>query len=416
MRIVPLQFFCNFVKINIFKTNGNQEVIDCQRNITTKIMKPSVNLSSKYIKTIYLIFIAIMIYGCHIQILGEVKVTDNHTGLPLPKASIFDKNGIFIGVTDDNGIVPHNISNFSYPLNIRYVGYLPISVQSPDFGVVTMVESEYNLPEVVVDDVSRNILYIQAYVREYVTFDNSKDTLAIFKEQIVDYAIPIGKAKYKGWKKPRVLDQKEYEYARIEKKKTTIDTLLYSDGGKFRTTNFNIAQKFKMPESILSGDSTEYVKYGKYYPSERWSVVGNSYIYEDDELCDEKGHVYAPGFLKMLGMSAAQTMSEHKYKFEKSGKPGANVENLVEASENFDMIFKGKLFKKATEQNEDTEMSFFAEMFVIDRAYITAEEAKVLKKDVPIIDIINYKLPDAIPAPPEKVSNLKEAVLKKAKF
>ena len=115
-----------------------------------------------------------------------------------------------------------------------------------------------------------------------------------------------------------------------------------------RSTNFNIAQKFKMPESILSGDSTEYIKYGKHYPEERWSVAGNYYIFENDELADKKDHLFQPGFLKVFGMTMAQTMCDYKYIFEKGQKPGANVENLVAASETMDLIIKGKAFKKAT--------------------------------------------------------------------
>ena len=342
---------------------------------------------------------------------AEVKVIDAETFQPLPKASVFDKNGVLITVTEDDGKIPESITSFSYPLNIRYVGYEPLIVSSPDLDVAAMIVSSYTLPDIVIDEVSRNILYLQVYVREYTTLDNSKDTMAIFKEQVVDYAIPIGKAKYKGWKKPRVLGQKQYEYMKFDKKKSSLDTLLYSDGGKFRAKNFNISQKFKMPEIILSGDSTQYVDHGKYYPSERWSVVGDSYIYEIDELADYKDHYFSPGFLKLFGMSAAQTMDERKYRFEKTNKPGANVENLIEASENFDMIMKGKVFKKATEQNEDTKMNFFTEMFVTDRAYLTADEAKELKKDPPVVDIRNFKIPKGIPFPPEEVVRLKKLVL-----
>lgn len=353
----------------------------------------------------------VLILSVFFNLKAEIKVTDASTGQPLPKASIFDNNGVFIAVTDDAGIVPQSIPVSSYPLNIRYVGYVPLKLTSPDLGIVTMEETSYTLPEVVIDDVSRNILYIQAYVREYVTTENAKDTLACFIEQIVDYAIPVGKAKYKGWKKPRVLSQQEFEYKRIERKNSTIDTLLMKEGGKMRSTNFNIAQKFKLPESILSGDSTEYVKYGKYYPEEKWSVSGNYYIYETDGLAGHKDHLFQPGILKILGMTMAQTMADYKYIFEKGPKGRTNVENLVAASENFDLIMKGKAFKKATEQNDDTKLAFFTEMYVIDRAYLTADEAKELKKDAPVVEIKNFKVPSGIPAPPEEVINLKAAVL-----
>ncbi|MCH5230021.1 MAG: hypothetical protein J1F12_08535 [Muribaculaceae bacterium] len=357
------------------------------------------------------LLIFVLLIASFFTLKAEIKVTDAKTGQPLPKASIFDKNGVFIAVTNDEGIVPQNVAASSFPINIRYVGYVPLKLLSPDIEIVTMEETSYTLPEVVVDDVSRNILYLQAYVREYATAENSKDTLAIFKEQLVDYAIPVGKAKFKGWKKPRVLSQQEYEYKKIEKKDISIDTLLLNEGGKMRSTNFNITQKFKLPESILSGDSTEYVKYGKHYPEEKWNVRGNYYIYENDKLADYKDHNFQPGILKILGMTMAQTMCDYKYIFEKEGKKGANVENLVAASENFDLIMKGKTFKKATEQDEDTKLAFFTEMYVIDRAYLTADEAKELKKDAPVVEITNFQVPSGIPAPPEEVVNLKAAVL-----
>lgn len=357
------------------------------------------------------LLIAFFIIGQFFNLSAEIRVTDAETGQPLPKASVFDKKGVFIAVTDDDGIVPESVSLASYPINIRNVGYIPLKLMTPDLGIVTMDEATYTLPEIVVDDFSRNILYLQAYVREYATIENSKDTMAMFTEQIVDYAIPVGKAKYKGWKKPRVLAQREYEYLKIDKKKTSIDTMLVKDGGKFRATNFKISQNFKLPESILTGDSTVIVKHGKYYPEERWSIAGDYYIYETDGLSDYKDHYFQPGFLKLFGMSAGMSMDDRKYIFEKGTKRGADVENLVAASENLDLIMKGKIIKKATEQKEDTKMAFFTEMFVIDRAYLTAEEAKDLKKDVPVVDIAKFKLPEGIPAPPDEVLNLKAAVL-----
>lgn len=363
-------------------------------------------------KKITFIFIILLTSFNFLNLKAEVKVVDSVTGFPLAKASIFDKNGVFIGIANDQGKLPDNISLASYPLNIRYVGYVPLSISSPDLGVVKMEESTYTLPEVVIDDVSRNILYLQVYVRQYFTWENTKDTVAKFIEQLTDYAIPIRKSKFGGWKKPRVLSGAEFEFMKMDKKKASIDTLLYKENDKKSfTTNFDITQKFKLPESILSGEVTEYVENGKYSISERWTQTDDSYIYEDDALCDYSDHAYQPGFLKLFGASAAQTLDESRYKFEKGIINGAGVENLIEASTNFNIILKGKIFKKATEQKEDTHVSFYSEMFVVDRAYLTPEEAKDLKKTPPVINIENFKIPEGIPAPPDEVMKLKTGVL-----
>lgn len=363
-------------------------------------------------KKITFIFIILLTSFNFLNLKAEVKVVDSVTGSPLAKASIFDKNGVFIGIANDQGKLPDNISLASFPLNIRYVGYVPLSISSPDLGIVKMEESTYTLPEVVIDDVSRNILYLQVYVRQYFTWENTKDTVAKFIEQLTDYAIPIRKSKFGGWKKPRVLSGAEYEFMKMDKKKASIDTLLYKENDKKSfTTNFDITQKFKLPESILSGEVTEYVENGKYSISERWTQTEDCYIYEDDALCDYSDHAYQPGILKLFGASASQTLDESRYKFEKGIINGAGVENLIEASTNFNIILKGKIFKKATEQKEDTHVSFYSEMFVVDRAYLTPEEAKDLKKTPPVINIENFKVPEGIPAPPDEVMKLKTEVL-----
>ena len=343
---------------------------------------------------------------------GEVKIIDSETGLPLSRASIFDKNGVFIAVADDKGYIPENISATSFPLNVRYVGYTPVTVNSPDMDVVAMEESTYTLPEVVVDEVSRNILYLQVYVREYHTLDNTKDTIAIFKEQVTDYAIPVGKAKYKGWKKPRLLAEERYEYRKIDKKKSSTDTLVYKEkDNSSHTTNFDITQKFKLPEKLISGETNEYIKQGKYSIEEKWTSTDGYYIYDNDGLANNKDHIYSMNFLGLIGGS--KTMDDSHYKFEKGSKSGVGPENLIEASNNWNMSLRGKIMNKATEQKEDTNTAFYSEMFVVDRAYLTAEEAKDLKENAPAVNIKNFKIPEGIPAPPEEVIKLKESVLEK---
>lgn len=356
------------------------------------------------------VLLSILLCLSFVYLHAEVKIVDKENGQSLPKASIFDKNGIFIGVADDNGVIPTTISKGSYPLNIRYVGYQPQYVESPDAGIIGLKESTYELPEIVVDDVSRNILYLQVYVREYHTLDNTKDTIAIYKEQLTDYAIPIGKAKFKGWKKPRLLAEERYEYRKIDKKKSSVDTLVHGEKDKKSfTTNFDITQKFKLPESLVSGEESEFIKQGKYAVEEKWTATDGYYTFDNDGLANNKDHIHSMNFLGIIGGS--QTMDDSHYKFEKGTKSGVGPENLVEASHNWDMSLRGKIMDKASEQKEDTKTSFYSEMFVIDRSYLTAEEAKELKNDPPVISLKNFKVPAAIPAPPAEVEKLKGSVL-----
>lgn len=74
------------------------------------------------------------------------------------------------------------------------------------------------------------------------------------------------------------------------------------------------------------------------------------------------------------------------------------------------MILKGKIFKKATEQKEDSKLASYSEMFVIDRVYLSEDEAKALDKNKPVIDNANFEVPKGIPAPPAAAQRLKEAI------
>ena len=144
---------------------------------------------------------------------AKIVITDGKSGTPLPKASIFDRNGIFIAVTDNEGIVPSSVISENYPLNVRYVGYTPVEISSPDAGTVAMEESIYELPEITVDEVSRNLLYIQAYLREYANAVDTQYTLSYFTEKIIDFVLPMSKkAKFKGWDKSRTLAQRNYSH------------------------------------------------------------------------------------------------------------------------------------------------------------------------------------------------------------
>lgn len=80
-------------------------------------------------------------------------------------ASVFDKNGKLVGMTDNNGNTPQlSISN--YPLTVRYIGFAPITIQKPTDEVLTMDEIKYELPELTVGGETRKTLHLVCYMRE----------------------------------------------------------------------------------------------------------------------------------------------------------------------------------------------------------------------------------------------------------
>lgn len=376
-------------------------------------MKNLISTSRRFTAKLFISIFLLLFMFPTITVKGGVLITDAESGEPLPRASIFDNKGLFIGISTDNGEVPENIPADSYPLSIRYIGYDQASVDSPDAGTVSLTESSYELPEIVVNNVDHNLLHIIAYVRVFSSGVNSTDTLNYFTERIVDFMIPLDKkAKYKGWKNSRVLAERAYQHKKRNNKYEQIDTLIYIENRKSNGTSYNLAEKFIIPEALLAGDTSQVVIDGKYWPKDTWNVIGDSYFLLRDNLADSKDHKKSPAILKMLGMTADMTKYDEFYKFTPDSKGSIRADRIAQAAYMFDIIMRGKLIKWASGQGDPITMSSYGELFVIDREYLTADQAKELKKDPPVIDAATFKAPDHVPAIPEKTQLLKEAVIK----
>lgn len=366
---------------------------------------------NRYRSLIAIQLLLFLVFSFAFGLNAGIRVTDAKTGQSLPKASVFDKNGVFIAVADDNGYIPENVSSNSYPLNIRYVGYLPINVANPDIGVVKMEESTYALPEITVDDVSRNLLYIKAYERNYQSGTDANDTINYFTERIVDFVLPLTKkAGHKGWNNGRVLSERQYSHIKQKRKNKSRDTLVYRENRYNKSYGYKIDEECVIPESLLKGDSLKVIIQGKYSPKDVWTKVGDKYVLTRDNLADYKDHVNSPAYLKLLGSTTDFTRQENVYKFSPDTKGKIKPDDLTEAAYFDELLLKGKMWKMASEQKDPIPLKSYGELYVIDRAYLTADEVKELKKNQPVIDI-SFEAPEGIPAPPLEIVNLKAAVI-----
>lgn len=338
---------------------------------------------------------------------AAVAVRDAETGSVLPKASVFDRNGAFIGVTGDDGTVPSGIPKGSYPLNIRYLGYNPVTVESSDAGNVMMTEASYALPELTTVAGTRNMLHITAYVRNYLTRINGNDTIVAYEEQVIDFMFPTTqKAKEKGWKKARILSGRRYEKG-IKAEK---DTVKFSERAVSNGFDYKLNEKFIMPEGIFSGTSSIEVVPGKYGQKEVWRAIGNNVFLEKDELADNKDHIRKASLAKIFAMSMAMDQTEYKYKFNKGTKNRFTPDDILEASFLGHLNMTGKGINYAYDTKDPIDIYVYGEMFVIDKEYLTAEDAKDLKKNPPVIKA-DFKAPANIPLPPAEMLKLKERVL-----
>lgn len=323
-------------------------------------------------------------------------VVDALDGTPLPKASIFDRKGDIIALTQTDGKIPA-IPSGSYPLSVRCIGFMPATVPSAAIDSVKLNEFTYSLPELVVGDEKHNVLHLTAYLREYTTMTTDKRCVTLFSEKIVDYMLPKEKVKkLNGWTSPRILAEKKYY-------RFTNPDGLDSVGSKcdmdFSWEQLaNISHTFKIPDEIKATDHATHTVAGKYSPVKVWRRNGSKYEMEYDPLGDEKNHTVSPFFFKLLGCTMDFNRLESKYTFSDVEGGEIKPDDVKTLSFNFDVLGRGKLIKKVFESEQSVPMSAYYEVFVIDREYLTADDARECAANPPSPKSITIAAPEGIPA------------------
>lgn len=70
----------------------------------------------------------------------HVVVADSVSHMPLPSASIFDGQGRIIGICNSEGQMPY-ISDSSYPVIVRYLGFKEKSVTTASCDTIFLQEN-----------------------------------------------------------------------------------------------------------------------------------------------------------------------------------------------------------------------------------------------------------------------------------
>lgn len=323
------------------------------------------------------------------------KVVALATGAPLPKASVFDNRGVFVGVCSDFGELPA-IDLSSYPLTVRMIGYSPATIDSPDIEEIALEEIEYELPEIVVDSKRHKVLHLIGYVREYSTLSTYTDTVVLFREKTVDFMIPTKRAdKYKGWTNPRVLASKSYYHFSNSEGLDSVS--------KYFRQNFSwsdlvgIFSTVRVPEKLGKVEEGADTIYGKYSPTSIWRKTGGSLYLDNDILGEIQNREWMPELFKLFSRNVDFTKFNIGYVF--SGHEGDRVfaDDIASVAFNIESFGKGDYMKRVMHTNDPIYMTTYGEIYITDREYISVGEARKWEKNPPLGDEIGIKPPQQAP-------------------
>lgn len=310
----------------------------------------------------------------------RIIVADSVTRSYLPRASIFDRYGCPLGMSDKRGRLPV-IPESNFPLTIRYLGFEDKIVPNAFVDTVFMHEAYMELPEFVLDSDNKKILHMLAYVREYSTMTTYSDTVFLFREKMVDFMVnKDNNGKFKGWMRPRVLSSQSY-YRFTDSQGT--DSVSDESNHHFSWSDWiGIVPDGQMPIKLLGKEEADATIFGKYSATETWYRQKDKVSVNVDVLADTLSRRWVPGlypfFHRDENLDRFVDFEQIKLRFDFENVTGEAVspENLEFYSYNIESAGRGHGMFRFSKKEQRFFVSTSAEVYFLDKEYISIKEAK----------------------------------------
>ena len=308
---------------------------------------------------------------------AQVRVVDALDHLPVSAASVFDASGNMAGYTTSNGTLSE-IPLSAYPITLRCMGYEQLVIDTPDEKTWEMVPVLYELEELVVVPVERNMLRQTFYAREYFSLISTTDTINYFVELMTERFVPTSKEeKFSGNTSLRTLNSRAYarykafdEDSCFVQNKTLFPSML--SVLDIRSDEILAPESFKSDENKVK----IYEKQGKSGVSLIYKQNPYNFTIVEDMLAKKKEHTASPWALKLLGISmdVKQLYTTNVYKLNEKGV--YQPKDLKETSFVFEADGKGKLIRKALNSDKPVIIRAMVEIYLTDIDYLSQQEAK----------------------------------------
>lgn len=352
-----------------------------------------------------LIIILLTAYAHTVVARGHYMIIiDSATNKPLSSATVFDKNGNVLGLSDAKGRTPYITQN-DCPVTIRYLGFKEsiVNAEIPDSVFMEWTYTEF--PELVVESRQHKVLHILAYVREFSTLYTYTDTVHLFREKMVDYMlVPERKTKFKGWSTPRVLKSKSYyQFTNSH----GLDSVSDKCNHHFSWSDWvGIVKPPTIPQRLRgSGTSDSDTIRGKYSAAEIWTKNDDRFIVDVNVLADTASHKWVPNLANFFRNHLDFEDFRVRFNYENVIGDSISPQDLTGYTFKIESNGRGHDMFRFHKIEEQFYVTTYAEIYVTDKEYITVKEAKKWDRrqfDTNAIDIIE----------PAEVPELQPSVLK----
>lgn len=323
-----------------------------------------------FIKTIVLILLATTANA-------QERVIDATDKSPVSAASILDAAGNMVGFTLSDGNFTE-IPKTAYPVTVRCLGYEQIVIERPEKKTWELTPAIYELDEIVIIPVERDVLKQTFYIREHFSMSTPNDTVTYFMEHMANRFVAASEdVKYKGNTSILITGSRSFSRYKVSEK----DSVFAANNSKFHSM-INLLKLSEEP--IMAPESFKEQKgpnklYEKQDKSGMYLVQrenGNTFTNTKDHLAKEKEHSISPWALKLLGltMNIEQLYSTQIFRANDDGIYLPS--DIIEAGFVMEAEGRGKYLRKMMESDKPVIIRSTIELYIVDRDYLTKEDAK----------------------------------------
>lgn len=304
-------------------------------------------------------------------------VADSVTHIPLPGATLSDRSGRDIAISDSRGRLPLT-GRESYPLTVRYLGFSDRTLTSPAAAVDTIFLSEAfsELPEVTVMSRKRPILHVLAYVREYSTLASESDTVTLFREKTVDYMVPPASGtRFRGWSNPRVLASRScYRFT----DSNGLDSVSDKCQLHFSWSDWiGLVPEVALPAPLRkAGAASSYTLMGRYSPAEVWQRDTTGVTIEIDALADTLSRKWVPDLRGFFHGNLDYQKFKIRYSYDDVDGDNLAALNLTGYTFDIESDGRGREMFWFNRADDPFSVTTRAEVYILDREFITVKEAR----------------------------------------
>lgn len=234
------------------------------------------------------------------------------------------------------------------------------------------------LPEIIVKSHKNDVLHILAVIRDYSTLTTYNDSVLMYREKLVDFMIPVRERKnFPGWLSPRTLSSKSYYHFSDP---SGLDSVSDTYNEHFSWSDWvEISNSIPIPSQLLSNSRKQAID-SLSNPGTVWTRNDDDYSVQIDILANPDNYKYLSRLARFRRDDLDFQTLKIKYNFNDVSSSAAYPHELSDVTYEIESRNRGRQLFRFGRPGDDIFINTRAELYIVDREYISMSEAKKWEK------------------------------------